>query len=136
MHAEPIKTENFVIVMIINKMDCNLPTSSKKHKLLNKQNFHDIDMHNKSYFKPVDWQMLCLFYFRVLYLAVAIFLCLAVCTAIGVILFPRKISVKLVSAFPQNISIPKTNETSPFIIINVSILDTMIVGLIWPCMCK
>ncbi|XP_078356242.1 transmembrane protein 106B-like, partial [Oculina patagonica] len=58
----------------------------------------------------------------ILYLAVAIFLCLAVCTVIGVLFFPRNISVKLVSAFPKNISIPKTNKTDPFIIINCTTL--------------
>ena len=63
--------------------------------------------------------------FRLLYLALAIFLSLAVCTIVGVVFFPRNISVKLVSAFPKNISIPKTNKTDPFIIINVSNLDTM-----------
>ncbi|KAJ7391859.1 hypothetical protein OS493_016149 [Desmophyllum pertusum] len=58
----------------------------------------------------------------ILYLSLAVFFCLAVFTVIGVIFFPRNISIKLVSAFPQNISIPKTNKTDPFIIINSTVL--------------
>ncbi|XP_020616384.1 transmembrane protein 106B-like [Orbicella faveolata] len=58
----------------------------------------------------------------VLYLLVAVFLCLTVCTVVAVIFFPRSISIKLVSASPKNISIPKANETDPFIIINCTTL--------------
>lgn len=57
-----------------------------------------------------------------LYLLLAVFLCLTVCTVIGVIFFPRSISVKLIEASPKNISIPRSNETDPFIIINCTTL--------------
>ena len=57
-----------------------------------------------------------------LYLSLAVFLCLTVCIVVGVFLFPRSISIKLINASPKNISIPKSNKTNPFIIINVSML--------------
>ena len=62
-----------------------------------------------------------------LYLLLAVFLCLTVCTVVGVIFFPRSISIKLLKASPKNISIPKSNKTDPFIIINVSILYNTVI---------
>ena len=56
----------------------------------------------------------------------AVFLCLAVSAVVGVMLFPRDISIHLASAFPVNITIPKSNKTDPFIVINVSILMCMV----------
>ena len=64
--------------------------------------------------------MLMLF-FRVLYLVLAIFFCLAIATVVGVIFFPRNITIHLESAAPVNVSIPRSNSSDPFIIINVSI---------------
>lgn len=57
-----------------------------------------------------------------LYLVLAVFLCLAICAVVGAIFFPRTVSIKLVDAFPNNISIPSTNQTNPVIIINSTVL--------------
>lgn len=57
-----------------------------------------------------------------LYLVLAVFLCLAICAVVGAIFFPRTVSIKLVDAFPNNISIPSTNHTNPVIIINSTVL--------------
>lgn len=59
-------------------------------------------------------------FFSILYLVLAVFLCLAICAVVGVIFFPRTVSIKLVGASPKNISIPSSNYSDPVIIINVS----------------
>lgn len=58
----------------------------------------------------------------ILYLVLAVFLCLAICAVVGVIFFPRTVSIKLVGASPKNISIPSSNYSNPVIIINSTIL--------------
>lgn len=57
----------------------------------------------------------------VLYLVVAVFICLTVSILVGVFLFPRNISIHLASALPVNVNMPKSNKTDPFILINSTI---------------
>ena len=60
-------------------------------------------------------------FYRMLYLLLAIFLGVVISVVAGVFLFPRSISIKLEKAVPVNISMPSSNTTKPFIVINVSL---------------
>ena len=60
-------------------------------------------------------------FYRMLYLLLAIFLGVVISVVAGVFLFPRSISIKLRKAVPVNISMPSSNSSKPFIVINVSL---------------
>ncbi|XP_068716358.1 transmembrane protein 106B-like isoform X2 [Montipora foliosa] len=57
----------------------------------------------------------------VLYLAVAIFICVTISVIAGVFLFPRSISLELGKTVPVSISMPSSNTTKPFILINTTV---------------
>lgn len=48
----------------------------------------------------------------------------------GVFLFPRSISIKLEKAVAVNISMPSSNTTKPFIVINVSLSKAKLLELV------